>query len=230
MKMKENQQNHQNRMKDAIAKGEKNINILRNETIAKIMQLKDNHSKEMDEMRESNNFLEKDVKKLKTEHSKMESKLNEYKEYVSYCTEENQHILYIGQLCSNLQTNWYRYVMPKHCHDEHRAYTVKDIIDDIGDCTILSEEEQNDTKRRWKELQSKIDWKKNKRLIEAIKRLRHQRNQAAHPKVLSEEGARSAAEELRKQGKLNVKPSFDDVMGLINLWKSSISLHEARSG
>ncbi|XP_031570676.1 uncharacterized protein PFB0145c-like [Actinia tenebrosa] len=220
--MKENHENHQNSMKDAIAKSEENINILRYEMSVKIRQLEDNHTREMDEL---NNFFENDVDKLKTEHSKMESKLNEYKKHVSYCTEENQHILYIGQLCSNLQTNWYRYVMPKRCHVEHRPYKVKDIIDDIDDRVLLSEEEQNDAKRRWKELQSKIDWKKNKRSIKAIKRIQHQRNQAAHPKVLSEEEAKSAAEELRKQGKLNVKPSFEDVIELINLWKSSISLH-----
>ncbi|XP_031575313.1 coiled-coil domain-containing protein 18-like [Actinia tenebrosa] len=228
--MKENHENHQNIMKDFIAKSDKDIKDLRYKTSANITQLKDNHSREMDEMRESNNFLENEVKELKTKLSKMESELNECKKHVSYCTEENKHILYIGQLCSDLQTNWYRYVMPKHCHDEHRAYKVNHIIDDIGDSTILSEEEQNDAKRRWKELQSKIDWEKNERLIEAIKRLRQQRNRAAHPKVLSEEGAKRAADELKKQGKLKAKPSFEDVMGLINLWKSSKSLHQGRSG
>lgn len=222
--MKENELNHKNRMKDITAEHEEEIKDLRYKTMAKIEQKQKTHSREMNEIHKSNDFLEHEVQELKAKHSKMENELCNYKKYVSYCSEENKHILYIGQICSDLQTNWYRHVMPKHCHVKGRAYKVKNIIEDICDSEILSEEEQKEAQRKWNELQSEEEWKKNKRLIKAIKRLQYERNQAAHPKDLSKEGAKSAAEELKKQGILKVKPSFQDAQILISLWESSKSL------
>lgn len=221
--IKENELNHENRLKGINAEYCKKLNDFKSKTIANIKQQRENHSREMEEIRIHNNWLEDEVKTHKMERSQMKNDLNELKKNMSrYCAEENQHILYLGQLCSDLQRNWYRHVIPKHFRVEQHAYKVKHIIRDI--CEIPSEEEQRDANRRWRELKSRIDWKQNERLIEAIKRLQQQRNLAAHPKDLSEEGARSAAEELRKQGKLGAKPSFEDVLKLIRLWVSSESL------
>lgn len=222
--MKENEHNHKNRMKEITAKHEEEIKDLRYKTSAKIQEQEKIHSREMNEIRESNEFLEHEANHLKASHSKMENDLNNYKKYVSYCSEENQPILYLGQIFSDLQTNWYRYVMPTRCHAEQLAYKVKDIEDDIEDRDLLTEKEQEEAQRRWEELQDEIEWKKNQRLMKGIKRLRAERNRKAHPKALSAAGAKSAAEKLRDQGILKVKPSFDDVLILIKLWESSMSL------
>jgi hypothetical protein len=77
--------------------------------------------------------------------------------------------------------------------------------------------------RRWEELKKRIG-KDFKKLIKAIRRLQDERNNVAHPGSLDEKGARSAAVELEKQGKLAGPISFENVENIIELWITSNSL------
>lgn len=201
------------------------------------------HRKEMEEMKD---IYKTDMRELECRDAKRRQEIEECLEAFKWNDDENQELkaenkelksmlkdnkkiihdrdkLYIGQLCMELPTNLYRYVMPEHCCAKDIYYKIKDIENDVDNEDLLNDEERQEAGKRFEILKKKLDWKKLKNLKGAIRLLQDTRNQVAHPPVNDKE-AMHAARRLNEKGKLKGKTSFERVTQIIRMYSVSKSL------
>lgn len=235
--IEENKKRQQKEMEELKKTTEENKKSHRKE----MQELKDGYKADMREFEDRN---AKTIQKLKESH---EEKLGELEHYsTAYqinegenqdLREENrklndnskdcqklmqdQHKLYLGQLCFELETNLYRYVMPERCCAKGWFYKIKDIENDID---LLNDKEKQEAQGRLGDLKKRIDWDELKKLTRGIAQIEYQRSQVAHPPDVDEEGALHAAEELDKKGQLKGQTSIKRVKKIIEIWATSKSL------
>ncbi|XP_031552115.1 uncharacterized protein PF11_0207-like isoform X1 [Actinia tenebrosa] len=224
--IKENEKRNRKQMEDIKEGYKTDMREFEGRNAARIQKLKESHNEEMKKMEDyriAYEMNEDENQKLREENKELEGDSKDIKKHIrNYEMDLNK--LIIGQVCFELPTNLYRYVMPKRCCAKDCYYKIKDIENDIDDEDLLNDEERIEAEERLEKLKKKIDWAKLKKLIGAFKLLQDQRNQVAHPPNVDEKGAKHAAQELDKQGKLKGKTSIGRVKQIIEIWSVSKSL------
>ena len=122
--------------------------------------------------------------------------------------------LRLGELCRQLQGKMYEYVLPQQ-FTPIGNYKVKTIRHDVEKLP-KTEEEKEKARKRWVELQTKLDW--NKTYEEAMKQLQHNRNADAHPKITAKL-LHEAVEVMDSKGNLKGWLSRECVTVLITMWE-----------
>ena len=125
-----------------------------------------------------------------------------------------QASLRLGELCRQLQGKMYAYVLPQ-------------LFTPIGNCKVKTirrdveklpktEEEKEKARKRWFELQTKLDW--NETYEEAMKQLQQNRNVDAHPK-LTVQLLHEAVDVMDSKANLKGWLSRECVTVLITMWE-----------
>ena len=125
-----------------------------------------------------------------------------------------QASLRLGELSRQLQAKMYAYVLPQ-LFTPIGNYKVKTIRHDVEKLP-KTEEEKEKARKRWVELQTKLDW--NETYEEAMKQLQQNRNVDAHPK-LTAQLLHEAVDVMDSKGNLKGWLSRECVTVLINMWE-----------
>ncbi|KAK2569326.1 hypothetical protein P5673_006244 [Acropora cervicornis] len=128
---------------------------------------------------------------------------------------ELQALLFIGEMCQQVQNKMYKVVFP-NLYAPRKRYKVKHIHRDLEKFPQPPPEKE-ESLQKWQELTGKFKW--NEAHEEAMKDLQGKRNIDAHPSTLTEEGLTRAAELLDTKGNLKGWSSFKRVLELITIWK-----------
>ena len=128
---------------------------------------------------------------------------------------ENAAVLYLGELCYQIQSQMYKAVLPKH-FTPIRSYKVKSLRKDLQKLP-KDEKEKQEAEQKWESLKTKLNWKDE--YEDAMKSLQESRNREAHP-PLTEEILQKAVEELEKRKALKGYLSVEFIESLIDMWKT----------
>ena len=127
---------------------------------------------------------------------------------------ELQASLRLGELSRQLQAKMYAYVLPQS-FTPIGNYKVKTIRRDVEKLPKTEEEKEN-ARQKWAELQSNLNWKEM--YEEAMKQLQQNRNADAHPKITSQL-LHDAVEVMDAKGNLKGWLSRECVTVLITMWE-----------
>ena len=176
---------------------------------------------ELAQTKHENRILQKEIKEVKEAQQKSFS-LTTRARPLQFSTplefqpiSENAAVLYLGELCYQVQSQMYKAVLPKH-FTPIRSYKVKSLLKDLQKLP-KDEKEKQEAEQKWENLKMKLNWKDE--YEDAMKSLQESRNREAHPQ-LTEEILQKAVEELDKRKALKGYLSVEFVESLIDMWKT----------
>ena len=175
---------------------------------------------ELKKVVDENQALKKEVKELKEAQHKFPLVVSTGQQVLGppermiQAPSELPASLLLGELCRQLQIQMYKIVFPNH-FSATRNYKIKNIRYDLEKLP-QPEDEKAKSKRKWEDLQAKFSL--DKTYEEGIKALQDNRNNDAHPSLLTREALLKSAEIMNKSGSLKGWLSLEFVKRLIEMW------------
>jgi myosin heavy subunit len=181
----------------------KEFNGTMKELIGEMNSMKEESKEKDTRMEEESKEKDTQMKKMKADIIYFSNKSNANEAKVSNISkrieelEKSRGLLYIGQLCANVQEDIYGYVFPDNYqganYSWYRQPHVKDIETNIDE--LYEDENENlEAKGKWTDLQIKIGWDPD--LVGVMEGLMKERNKEAHPYPLDDDELEKIANEL----------------------------------
>ena len=193
---------------------EKNIKM--EENVKKLSIKMERVKKSLEESRNKNTSLKKEVKNLREVVQRRPP--FGVPERMALASVSDRAVegatLILGELCWSLQSLMYQKVHP-NLYDLKKSYEIKHIAEDMED--LKDERQKREAQGRWEALKKKLNWTKTH--TRAVKSIQDSRNRAAHSEFNEKLLAESVAL-MKKEGKLTDWHDADCVEELIVMWKT----------
>ena len=197
------------------------------ETMGKISKKMDGMKTDLENARDENHTLKKEVKELRETQQRRSRPIaamgaghpGRFLPLPQAERIEVSAMLYLGELCCQIQGKMYKAVLPAH-YTPIRSYKIKTIERDIQKLVKTTQEKEK-AQQKWNELREKLHWQE--KYVDVMKSLQDSRNNEAHP-ALNEELLLRFATEMESQGVLKGWLSLQSINDLIMMWKYLSSL------